>query len=159
SIALNASANTAAVQALLDDITYQNVSTSPTTAPRYVRFSAVDGAGLASNLAIETIVNWGLATTMPAPPRPRPPIPGPTPTPTGPPPLVPGQPTSTPPPSSSSPSGTPPAAAAPSPVETSPPKKKHKAVHRRNQRKHKSPTPHRHKPRSATPVKDRRGQA
>ena len=60
-IALNDNATLAAVQALLDEITYQNVATSPTTAPRYVRFSAVDGAGLASNLAIEMIVNSGMA--------------------------------------------------------------------------------------------------
>jgi hypothetical protein len=155
SIALNASATTAAVQALLDDITYQNVSTSPTTAPRYVCFSAVDGAGLASNLAIETVVNSGLATTIPAPPRKRPPIITPTPTPTGPPPPVLGPPTSTPPPSQSSPSGTPPSASAPSPVATGSPKKKHKAGHEHAQHNHRATMPHRPKLRSAKPVKDR----
>ncbi len=156
SVALNASATTAAVQALLDDITYQNVATSPTTAPRYVRFGAIDGAGLASNLAIETVVNSGLSTG--APPRTRPPIVTPTPTPTGPPPLGPGSPTSTPP-SQSSPSGTPPPASAPSPVETGSHKQKHKAGHPHHQHKHPATKPHRPRPRSARPVKDRRGEA
>src|SRR5689334_4779380 len=79
---------------LLDDITYQNVSSSPTTAPRYVRFAAMDGAGLTSNFAIETVVNSGMAG--PSGPRPAPPPLLPTPTPTGPPPPQPGSPSSTP---------------------------------------------------------------
>ena len=89
SVALNANAILAAVQALLDDITYQNVAKTPTTAPRYVRFSVVDGAGLASNLAIETVVNSGVAIV--SPPKSPPPIlsPPPTPSPAGPPPLGP----------------------------------------------------------------------
>ncbi len=86
-ITLNGDATTAAVQALLDDITYQNVSSLPDTTPRFIRISAVDASGLASNDAFLTVVNSG-----------RPPVSGgsspisvptgggPTPTPTGPPP-------------------------------------------------------------------------
>lgn len=86
-ITLNGNATTAAVQALLDDITYQNISASPDTTPRYLRISAVDASGLASNLAFLTVVNSG----RPPLPSGSPPISVPTggspsPTSTGPPP-------------------------------------------------------------------------
>jgi hypothetical protein len=159
SVALGAGATTAAVQALLDDFTYQNVATSPTTAPRYVRFRVVDGAGIGSNLAVETVVNSGLATTIPSPPRRRPPVVSPPPGPTGPPPPVVGPPSGMPPPSRSSPSGTPPAAAAPSPIETGSKKKKHKTEHQHPRPKHPATKPHRPGPRPAKQAKGRRGEA
>jgi hypothetical protein len=155
SVALNAAATEAAVQALLADVTYQDVATAPTTAPRFVRFGIVDGAGLASNLAIETVVNSGLAPPSPPILIP-PPVPAPTPTPTGPPPQQPGPPA----PVSSPAQGTPPPA--PSPVATGTRKKPHAVP---KQRDHKpTPTTH-HRPRPAGHrtgtarrlVRDRRG--
>ena len=159
SVALNANATLAAVQALLDDITYQNVATSPTTAPCYVRFSAVDGAGLASNLAIETVVNSGVA--IGSPPKSPPPIlsPTPMPSPTGPPPLGPGSAPSLP---VSVASLTPPPA--PSPVDTGSRKKKHPAAPTHVKHKHPAPVHHRSRPAghakgSTKKLKDRRGEA
>jgi hypothetical protein len=155
SVSLNSSATTADVQALLDDISYQNVSSSPTTAPRYVRFAAVDGAGLASNFAIETVVNSGMAG--PSGPRPAPPTLLPTPTPTGPPPPQPGSPSSTP---TSAPSSAAPLPAS-SPTEASSPKKKpvaRRPVHHKHPAPtHHRPRPHGHAKGSAKRVKDRRG--
>jgi len=155
SIALNANATTAAVQALLEAITYQNLATSPTTAPRYIRFAAVDGAGLASNLAIEMVVNSGVET--PSSSRPQPPILLPTPTPTGPPPPRPGPPSGIP---SSAPTSASPLPA-PSPTAASSHKKRHLVP---NPEPHRRPTPTHHRPRtaghakgSAKPVKDQRG--
>src|SRR5437899_953429 len=49
SVVLNGNVSTAAVQALVRAVTYQNVSTASITTPRYVRFKIVDGTGLASN--------------------------------------------------------------------------------------------------------------
>ena len=133
SVALNVSATAAAVQALLDAVTYQNVSTAPTTIPRHVRFAVVDGAGLISNLAIEMVVNSGAA--MPSAPPLPPPILKPAPTLTGPPPPSPGPPPGSPAPVSTPVGNTPPPAQSPTGVV--PAKKKHSArtVHARHKKK------------------------
>jgi murein DD-endopeptidase MepM/ murein hydrolase activator NlpD len=54
-IALNANATIGATQALLDDITYADVSSTPETAPRYLRFTLVDDTGLVSNMAVKNV--------------------------------------------------------------------------------------------------------
>ena len=78
SVTFNSSATTAGVQAVFEAITYQNISSVPTTKPRYVRLSVVDGAGLLSNRAIVTVVNSGRSgATPPPPPSPPPPKPSP----------------------------------------------------------------------------------
>jgi hypothetical protein len=159
-VALNASATAAAVQALLEAITYQNVATSPATAPRYVRFGVVDGAGLVSNLAIETVVNSGVPIPS-APPSP-PPIFTPTPTPTGPPPSSPSPTPGSPGSVASSGASTPPPA--PSPIGIVPAKRKHAArphhpVHKRPAPKPHHPGPAGHGKGPAKKVKDRRGDA
>ena len=67
SVALNASTTASAVQALLRDVTYLDVSPTPTSAPRYVRFSVVDGNSIVSNYAIKTIINSGVNRPPTAP--------------------------------------------------------------------------------------------
>ena len=54
-VTLNASADATAVQALMRNITYANVSEDPSTAARTVRFVLTDGDGGASSAATETI--------------------------------------------------------------------------------------------------------
>ncbi len=55
-IALNASSNAVSVQALLRNITFQNVSENPTTAVRTVRFGMTDGSG-GPAASVSTTVN------------------------------------------------------------------------------------------------------
>lgn len=155
SVALNAGATTAAVQALMEAVTYQNVATSPSTAPRYVRFALVDGAGLASNLAIETVVNSGIrvAGGTPAPP----PVVAPLPTPTGPPPPTEGSGAGSTGTISSSGAVTPPPA--PSPVGVVHEKKKHHARTHHPHARRPAPKPHHPGKVTARRVKDRRGDA
>jgi murein DD-endopeptidase MepM/ murein hydrolase activator NlpD len=121
---LDAGATTAAVQALLRRLTYQNVSSTPVTRPADVRITLTDGAGLASNRAVETIVNAGVHATPPATPGPpAPPVNGPAPTPYKPPPAptpTPVNPTPTPAPVPITPP--------PAPPPTSPVHKKKHAV-------------------------------
>jgi murein DD-endopeptidase MepM/ murein hydrolase activator NlpD len=52
---LNASATQAAVQALLQAITYADVGATPSTAPRFVRFTATDVTGVVSNMAVKNV--------------------------------------------------------------------------------------------------------
>src|SRR5206468_4096931 len=54
-VTFNASSTPAAAQALARNITYQNVSQSPETAPRTVRFILADGAGGTSSPASTTV--------------------------------------------------------------------------------------------------------
>ncbi|HEY1376237.1 MAG TPA: peptidoglycan DD-metalloendopeptidase family protein [Gemmataceae bacterium] len=56
----NAAATPAAVQAVMRAVTYANVSPTPLTAPRWVRFTVTDDTGLVSNMAIKTVVNTGV---------------------------------------------------------------------------------------------------
>lgn len=58
-VTLNASATVAATQALLRNLTYQNVSVSPVTQRKAVRYTLADGTGQTSNLAIQHVVNSG----------------------------------------------------------------------------------------------------
>ncbi|HXG10803.1 MAG TPA: peptidoglycan DD-metalloendopeptidase family protein, partial [Gemmataceae bacterium] len=55
-VTLNSAATPLAVQALLRNVTYSNVSAIPGTAPRYVRFTVVDETGLESNQPIAVVV-------------------------------------------------------------------------------------------------------
>jgi hypothetical protein len=54
-VTLNAAADQAAVEALLRNITYDNVSATPSTASRTVQFVVTDGDGGTSNAETETI--------------------------------------------------------------------------------------------------------
>ena len=54
-ITLNASSTPIAAQALMQNITYKNVSQNPTTSARTVRFVLTDGDGGTSNVETETI--------------------------------------------------------------------------------------------------------
>ena len=55
-IVFNASADVAAVEALIQNITYENVSSNPSTAQRTARFSVTDGDGGDSGIVTRTIV-------------------------------------------------------------------------------------------------------
>ena len=63
-ITLNFDADATAVQALMRNITYENVSPDPDTTPRTVRFVLTDGDGGTSNSAAKTInittAPWGI---------------------------------------------------------------------------------------------------
>ena len=54
-VTFNASADVTAVQAVMQNITFENVSDNPSTVPRTVRFALTDGDGGASNVLTETI--------------------------------------------------------------------------------------------------------
>jgi hypothetical protein len=54
-ITLNAVADQAATQALLRNVTYENVSVAPTSAPRTIRFTLTDGDGGTSNSATTSL--------------------------------------------------------------------------------------------------------
>jgi murein DD-endopeptidase MepM/ murein hydrolase activator NlpD len=60
-VGLNGNATVAAVQALVRNVTYQNVGTTPTTQRKAVRFTLTDGTGFTSNLAVQHVVNSGVA--------------------------------------------------------------------------------------------------
>src|SRR5262249_57767184 len=47
-------------QAVMRAGTYANVSPTPLTAPRWVRFTVTDDTGLVSNMAVRTVVNTGV---------------------------------------------------------------------------------------------------
>lgn len=57
-VSLNASATLAAVQALLQDITFVDNNTAAPTNPRVVRFTLIDDAGIVSNLAIKAVTPY-----------------------------------------------------------------------------------------------------
>ncbi|NIM29133.1 MAG: hypothetical protein GTO28_15220, partial [Gammaproteobacteria bacterium] len=63
-IRFNASADETAVQAVLRNITYENVSGDPSGATRTVRFVLTDGDGGTSNIVTEDI-NFTLVTDPP----------------------------------------------------------------------------------------------
>ena len=54
-VKFNASADVTAVQAVMQNITFENVSDNPSTVPRTVRFALTDGDGGTSNVVTETI--------------------------------------------------------------------------------------------------------